>query len=315
MEENAREDDRQALEPVLQEEIPFKGHTITAVRLGDGRIAVVLRWVCDVLNLDPQGQVQRIQRTAAIAGELLRVKVQPRVGAEKPRRGGGPQVMPVLTLRGFSPWILGINPNEVAEDPHDPEKAEHIRQLIIAYQLEAVDVLYNHFMLKAAGRAVISEEARAVVVPERFIELEPIKPNEPEPDATDDKQATYYEDLALWALWKAHKHTQKWRGQVDEWRGSMEARIESSEAIAGLLPEIIERLGPEKISPTQQGQVRGYVKRLQELTGKPYQTIYDDLRLAFGPARYQDLLAGDWPQVEAWFLTQIERASRGNTRR
>ena len=107
----------QALEPVLQEEVPFRDHSITAVKLPDGRYAVVLRWVCEVLNLDPQGQVQRIQRTAAIAGELFRAKIEPRAGAEKPRRGGGPQIMPVLTLRGFSPWILGINPNEVEEDP------------------------------------------------------------------------------------------------------------------------------------------------------------------------------------------------------
>lgn len=79
----------QALEPVLQEEVPFRDHSITAVKLPDGRYAVVLRWVCEVLNLDPQGQVQRIQRTAAVAGELLRAKIEPRTGAEKPKRGGG----------------------------------------------------------------------------------------------------------------------------------------------------------------------------------------------------------------------------------
>jgi hypothetical protein len=298
MEEDTR-GGQQALEPILQEEVPFKDHTITAVKLADGRYAVVLRWMCEVLSLDPSGQVQRIGRTAAIAGELLRVRIQPRPGAEKPRRGGGAQIMPVLTLRGFSPWILGINPNEVEEDQEHPEQAERIREMIIAYQQEAIDVLYAHFIRKAESRPALAEPS-AVVVP-----AEPLtEPTKPEEDAPDEEQAAYYEHLAAWALWKAAQHNHRWRGQV-------QTQLESEKAVTDLIPEIIARLGEQKISETQQGQVRGYVKRLTELTGRHYSTIYDDIRLAFGPASYKDLFAADWPQVEAWFKTQIERASRG----
>src|SRR5215469_16818295 len=186
MEEDTRSG-QQALEPVLQEEVPFRDHTITTVKLADGRYAVVLRWVCEVLNLDPQGQVQRIQRTAAIASELFRAKIEPRAGAEKPRRGGGPQIMPVLTLRGFSPWILGINPNEVEEDSRHPGQAEHIRQMILAYQQEAIDVLYTHFMRRAAQRP----ESHAVI---------PSEPQKPESGANAHALTSYYEDLAVWAL-------------------------------------------------------------------------------------------------------------------
>src|SRR6266436_3779057 len=107
---------QQALEPVEQEEVPFKNETIVAVRISDGRICVVLRWVCQSLRLDTQGQVQRIQRTAATAKELVRVRVQ---------TGGGRQTMPAITLRGFSPWVLGLNPNEVKSD--NPTEDERIR--------------------------------------------------------------------------------------------------------------------------------------------------------------------------------------------
>jgi hypothetical protein len=143
--EQAEKDAQQALEPIEQESIPFHGEHIIAVRLADGRIAVVLRWVCASLSIDPQAQVRRIQRTAAIVSELLRVKVQ---------TGGGKQNMPAVTLRGFPTWILGINPNEVKEDPEHPQKAERIRQMIVAYQVEAVDVLYHYFAQKTQSRLV-----------------------------------------------------------------------------------------------------------------------------------------------------------------
>jgi hypothetical protein len=297
---------QQVLEPVLQDEIPFRGHTITAVRLSDGRIAVVLRWICEVLNLDPQGQVQRIQRTAAIAGELLRVKVQPRMVGEKPKRGGGAQAMPVLTLRGFSPWILGINPNEVEKDPQDPEKAEYIRQMIIAYQVEAVDVLYTHFMQRARLLPEPGDaETHAVIVPT----AEPIKPKqEPASGASDAELTSYYEDLAVWAYWKAKKHAQAWRSEVQNRIEDQEARIEAKEAVLDLIPEILDRLGPETISTQQQRQIQVYVKQLNQLTGKPYATIHDELKMVFEKPRYQDLLASEWSQVNNWFKLQIQRA-------
>lgn len=294
---------QQALEPVLQEEVPFKDHTITAVKLEDGRYAVVLRWVCEVLNLDPSGQVQRIQRTAAIAGELLRVRVQQRSGAEKPRRGGGAQVMPVLTLRGFSPWILGINPGEVAEDPAHPERAEHIRQMIIAYQQEAIEVLYSHFMRKAESRPTLPISSTTTV-----ILAEP--PGAPPEGATHAELAKYHAAMSLWHRYQADLHAEEWRAGVEEWRGSVETRLEGDKELLRLIPEIIERIGPELINTQQQRQIQAYVRQLSEATGKHPATIYDGLKTAFDCPRYQELRTDEWPQVERWFMVQIERAKQ-----
>jgi hypothetical protein len=66
--------EHEALVPIEQEEIPFHGHTITAVKLEDDRIAIIFNWVCEALQLDPQGQTQRIERTPSIASELIRVR-------------------------------------------------------------------------------------------------------------------------------------------------------------------------------------------------------------------------------------------------
>ncbi len=290
-EQPEKENQQQALEPLEQETIPFHGEQIVAVRLADGRICVVLRWICGSLALDSQAQVRRIERTASTAGELVRVRVQTR---------GGKQTMPAITLRGFSPWVLGINPNEVRSD--NPAEDERIRALIVAYQEEAKDVLYEYFVAKQ--RPALSSPRTAI------IPAEPSKPvQEPGLDATEAEQAGYYEQLGLWYLWKAALlHAQAWRDEVNEWRGSMESRLESREAMTDLIPEILERLGPETLSVQHQRQLQAYVRRLHEASGRAYATVYDDLKTAFGKPRYQELLESEWPEVERWFTVQIERA-------
>ncbi len=134
-----QDDQKFAIEPLEQESVPFHDHTIIAVRLPDDRICVVLRWICESLNLAANKQISRIQRTVSIANELVRVKVQTE---------GGKQTMAALTLRGFPVWILGINPKEV--------KDERLKEMIVTYQVEAIDVLYNHFSKRRLALPEIS---------------------------------------------------------------------------------------------------------------------------------------------------------------
>src|SRR5205807_2067690 len=117
--------------------------------------------------------------------------------------------------------ILGINPGEVEEDPDGPEKAAHIREMILAYQQEAIDVLYTHFMRKAAQRPAVLPESRAVIPAESLTE-----PQKPESGANDHALTCYYEDLAVWALWKARQHVQQWRGQVQGQLESLQVQLE-----------------------------------------------------------------------------------------
>ena len=94
----------------------------------------------------------------------------------------------------------------------------------------------------------------------------------------------------------------------------MEVRIESNEAISRLLPEIIERLGPETITSAHHQKVKTLAKQLHLATAKPYPTIYDELKTVFEKGRIEDLLEEEWGQVENWFRGQIERA-KGKLRR
>lgn len=275
----------QVLEPVEQDVIPFHEHEIIAVRLADGRICVVLRWVCETLQLDPQGQVRRIERTASTAGELVRVRIQPRTAGS---RGGGAQTMPALTLRGFSPWILGINPDEVKGK--DPAEEAHIRELIIAYQEEAKDVLYQHFANKSRPAL---PEPRAVVI-------QPME--EPGPDASHEEQAQYHETMSLWHRWQADYHNQEWLKSIQQ---QQTALVEEDQVMGNLISGIQKRLGPVRISEKHQEAIQEYVNAWSKATNKNRGIIYTDLHTRFRVPRYQELLEADWPAIEDFFRRRM----------
>jgi hypothetical protein len=258
-----------------------------------------------MLHLDPQGQTQRIQRSSALENELVRVKVRPRV---KPKRGGGAQPMYALTLRGFSPWILSIHPDEV--EGNNLEETEHIRTLIRAYQEEAKDVLYEYFINRSVPGGQESRETSMMVVPEVLDELEPGKPTELAEGASEEEELEYYEKLEWWAHWKKMLLQQRWRRGIEIWRGEIEAQQEGAKEMLALLPEVLARLGPEKITLAHQRQVQAYVRQLHEVSGKAYPTIHDDLKTVFQKPRYQDLLEEEWPEVERWFQLQIAQAKK-----
>ena len=99
-----------------------------------------------------------------------------------------------------------------------------------------------------------------------------------------------------------------WQADVENWRGSVESRLEGVEAMTSLIPEILDRLPPETITPAHQRQIQVYVKQLGDLTGKHPASIYTDLYTAFAVPRYQNLLESDWYAVDQWFKVQIDRA-------
>ncbi len=74
------------LVPIEQDTVPFYGHDLIAVRLPDGRIAAVLRWLCEGLNLGVQSQMRHIQGRTALAEGLVSVRVDTAGGLQTCRR-------------------------------------------------------------------------------------------------------------------------------------------------------------------------------------------------------------------------------------
>jgi P22_AR N-terminal domain len=267
----------------------FYGKPLVAVRLSDGRPAVSIRSLCSNMELDRKAQVRRIKRTAPIAGDLVENVVIDL------QTGGGPQPSQVLVLRSLAYWLTGIDHKRTRPEMQDE---------ILKYQCEAVDALYmwaggqrTRALPAPEGPQVIEAPGSSTAIVEQTRAdstiLAPI--DEPGPGASVRERAAYHERMSVWHRYQADLHAQAWRADVEARIEDQEARLESREAVVQLIPEILDRLGPEKINGEQQTSIRGMVKRLVELSGTPYQTVYWELAQAFHAPRYDEIGASQYP--------------------
>lgn len=254
------------LEPIEQQVIMFYGKPLTVVRLPDGAPAVVFAGLCQNMGLERTAQLQRVKRNKALARGYCQARID---------TPGGPQVVSVLTLRVTPGWLFGIDANRAA-----PE----VRADIERYQDECMDVLYQ-------WAATSRTSATAALVPSEQV----VKPAIPDQAASLEQWRDYHLKMAAFTDWQL---------TVEQWRGSIEGRIETIEA---LIPNILERLPEPTITPAHQNQVKYYVSQLSKATGKSPATIYSALYTAFRVPRYQELREDEWDKVEHWFKRQLPR--------
>src|SRR5262249_60919101 len=115
-----------------------------------------------------------------------------------------------------------------------------------------------------------------------------------------------------------------WQDEVDAWRehseqrhealerrqDALESRMEGVEELSRLFVEVTERLGPQTVTPEHQATVKAMAKRLNELTGIAYTTIYGDLNAAFHVGQYSDIPDANWTQVVTWFQQRTDAAEK-----
>jgi hypothetical protein len=189
--------------------------------------------------------------------------------------------MEMLTAWAIPMWLTGIKLSRVA-----PEK----RPAILAFKREAADALYRHF----------SRPQEQLVPPSTLVPAEPIaKPEQPARGAPLADWRTFHEAMVAWIDWQA---------DIEQWRGSVESRLGTVEEITRLVPEILERLGPAMLSPEHQATVRNGIKRLHDLTGRAYGSLYTELGEHFHVAKYDQIPEARWDEVVAWFRVRFDRA-------
>jgi hypothetical protein len=262
----------QAIVPVEQDTVTFYDRQIIAARLPDGRIAAALRPMCEALQLARVGQLRRIREDETLADQLVPVIVATE---------GGTQEMDMLTAWAIPTWLTGIQLSRVA-----PEK----RAAILAFKREAAEVLYRHF----------SQRPAALAAPSTLVPAEPItQPTAPESGAPPAAWLTFHKQMVAWI---------EWQQDVDQWRGSMEGRLEAVEEMARLVPDIVKRLGTQTLSPEHQRTVHSGIQRLQELTGRAHQTLFTEFNTHFHVAKYQQIPEARWGEVAEWLRVRITRA-------
>lgn len=282
-----------ALIPVEQDAIPFYGHDLVAVRLADGRICAVLRWLCESLSLDPQAQVRRIRRKTALAEGLVPVRLVTE---------GGPQAMPALTLDVLPGWLFGIDEARVKpEAQHD----------VIVFQRECVKALAAHFAQKQRSSTPHSDS---------LVPAEPVQqPQRPSQEAGRAEWIAYYQAMAAWMQWQ--DDVDKWRDRMqarqdtlEQRQDELEDRMEGVEELSRMFVEVTERLGPATLTPEHQATVKRMAQRLNELAGFAYAKIYGELNQAFHVGRYSDIPDDRWAEVAEWFTQRISAAERRRSR-
>lgn len=96
----------------------------------------------------------------------------------------------------------------------------------------------------------------------------------------------------------------------EEQIGELHSRLEGMEEVTRLVPEILQRLGPQTLTPEHQATIKHQAARLHELSGASYATLYGELNAAFHVGKYSDIAEARWPEIAAWFKTRIAAAER-----
>ena len=121
--------------------VPFHGDTITAIETPQGEF-VAIRPICDRLNLNFSGQLQRLKAFPDLWGVCV---------IHTPSAGGAQETNCIPRSR-VAAWLFKIEVSRVK-----PEARETLR----VYQREAADVLDRHFRLRQVQRDAALAELRA----------------------------------------------------------------------------------------------------------------------------------------------------------
>ncbi len=97
--------EEQELIPIEQHTLTFYGKPIIVVRLHDGRPGVVLRFLCENLHIDTNAQVQRVQRSEAMAEDLVFTRVETPGGVQRTKTIRA--AWPSFSTSG-KPWMSSI---------------------------------------------------------------------------------------------------------------------------------------------------------------------------------------------------------------
>ena len=132
--------------------VPFHGTTITALRDGED-VRVAVRPICDSLGIDHSAQLKRLKRQPW-AGVVMMATPSP----------GGTQEAAFVDRRTFTMWLATIDTSRIKND--------QARELLVAYQREAVDALDRYFHDGGAINPRASEHQVNAIIRQAQMQME-----------------------------------------------------------------------------------------------------------------------------------------------
>ncbi len=312
--------------PVKQVFIAFAGYEFLAVQLPDGRIAVVFRHLCEALNLNFVGQLQRIQRNPMLSQHLLLVLIQ---------TPGGPQVVNALSVLALSLWLGGF---------HITRLSEKKRALIIQLQDDAVAAFSRPFQFSetkeqphaappkqeptaqppqaAPATASVPELLRALAgvalaLAER-VEQEGAKPEQGN-QQLEDRVASLEQDNQrlegqLASQDRQHQKDVAWLDRqyhevlplLAEANHRMQLQAEQIEVLWSVVWGRASA-SEEALSADQLHTLDLLLHYHQKATGQPLSLTRREMLELVGAADLPTLQQRDWKQILAWFRQRLEQ--------
>lgn len=271
-----------ALVPVEQDVIIFYGHELVAVRLEDGRIAAVLRWLFESLNLDRAGQMQRIERKTALADGLVLVRVE---------TTGGPQEMQALTLDVLPGYLFGIDENRV--------KAE-AREDIILFQRECAKVLADHFTRKHPPTLpALADTTTTTIIIEQIADL----------TGVINLLREHLEALLILPGQVTNLTLQV--GETRTLVESLATRQDSTDARLETVDARTQRLTPAHTRAVQEMVDHMVRETRHSRTPLTYTTIYGRLKHRFRVGSYKEVADNRFDELMAYLRDELSRATSG----
>ena len=121
-----------------QKTVLFYDDELVAVRTQDGDVYVSIRQMCEALDLNLSGQLQRIERTTVLEKGYRAGDIQ---------TGGGRREVRLLRINVVPLWLATISTKSI--------KSDEARERLERYQTEAAQVLWEAFQ---TGRLTISSD-------------------------------------------------------------------------------------------------------------------------------------------------------------
>ncbi len=260
-------------------QLEARGPEITAVRVATGEIYVPVRPLCSALDLDANGQIQRMRRRQVL-GEMLQTIAVP--------TSGGDQSLVCLNLEGLPLWLAGLEEKRVRDD---------LRERLVAYQRWARRRIYDAFVSET-GISALSTTETAVA---------------PTDDATSALDQIEAFGMALTAFARQQRAFEQ---RYEQERGVVHARLDhldhrldrAAHAFADLVRDVQVRLdGSAVITDAQASDIKALVQAIAkdttttgDTTGIQYRTLWSELYRRFRVPSYARIKQAQYQAVVQW---------------